>query len=61
VQAGENARGVRSILGSDFSEKDKENDFPEIVKSFQKSHLKISSSKNCEINFGRLLKAKSMM
>jgi hypothetical protein len=28
-----------------FSEKDKENDFPEIVKSFQKSYLKISSSK----------------
>jgi hypothetical protein len=48
-------------LGSGFSEKDKENDFPEIVKSFQKSYLKISSSKNCEINFGRLLKARSMM
>jgi hypothetical protein len=61
VQAGENAQGVRSVLGSGFSEKDKENDFPEIVKSFQKSYLKIFSSKNCETNFGTLLKAKSMM
>jgi hypothetical protein len=30
VQAGENARGVRSVLGSGFSEKDKENDFQKL-------------------------------
>jgi hypothetical protein len=35
----------------DFSENDKENDFPEIMKSFQKSYLKIYSSKNYETNF----------
>jgi hypothetical protein len=45
VQAGENVRGVRSVLCLGFSEKDKENDFLEIVKRFQKSYLKISSSK----------------
>jgi hypothetical protein len=43
--------GVRNVLCSGFSEKDKENDFPEIMKSFQKSYLKIYSSKNCETNF----------
>jgi hypothetical protein len=61
VQAGENARGVRSVLCSGFSEKDKENDFPEIVKSFQKSYLKISSSKNCETNFVVFLMSRSMV
>jgi hypothetical protein len=60
VQAGEKAQGMRSILGSGFSEKDKENDFPEIVKSFQKSYLKISSSKNCETNFVVILRSRSI-
>jgi hypothetical protein len=36
VQAGENAQAVRSILGSGFSEKDKENDFPENCEKLSK-------------------------
>jgi hypothetical protein len=35
---GENARGVRNVLGSGFSEKDKENDFQKLWKAF-KNHI----------------------
>jgi hypothetical protein len=36
MQVGENARGVHSVLCSGSSEKDKENDFLEIVKKLSK-------------------------